>query len=200
MIINTLHRPLFDARRPSGNGIQLGEVEVKEHDVITIDGSTGEVYLGTVDRRSATEDEDFQAVLKWADDLRQLKVCVWGGGCVVVVAVSWFVRVRNFCQSFLVHVHQEESGKVVDFVLSESCVSFRPFTKRVNLRMVGRDETTRTPCGRSLCPLTTDPPSSSSSSAAAKLLLSVSGPLRAKTAPHRSSSDVLYATSWRGVA
>ncbi len=42
--------------------------------MITIDGSTGEVYLGTVDRRSATEDKDFQAVLKWADDLRELKV------------------------------------------------------------------------------------------------------------------------------
>eukprot|EP00903_Cladosiphon_okamuranus_P013193 g12305.t1 len=54
--------------------LKLGEVEVKEHDIITIDGSTGEVYLGTVDRRSATEDEDFQAVLKWADDLRKLKV------------------------------------------------------------------------------------------------------------------------------
>ncbi|CAN0404842.1 unnamed protein product, partial [Hapterophycus canaliculatus] len=53
--------------------LKLGEVELKEHDVITIDGSTGEVYLGTVDRRSATEDEDFQTVLKWADDIRQLK-------------------------------------------------------------------------------------------------------------------------------
>lgn len=45
-----------------------------EHDIITIDGSTGEVYLGTVDRRSAAEDEDFQTVLKWADDMRKLKV------------------------------------------------------------------------------------------------------------------------------
>ena len=56
-------------------------------DVVTIDGSTGEVYLGTVDRRSATEDEDFQAVLKWADDLRQLKV---GGGCVSGGKTWWW--------------------------------------------------------------------------------------------------------------
>lgn len=78
--------PLFDAPRPPATN-QLGEVEVKEHDVITIDGSTGRVYLGTVDRRSATEDEDFQAVLKWADDLRQLKVRDEGGEeeCCVVV-------------------------------------------------------------------------------------------------------------------
>eukprot|EP00752_Nemacystus_decipiens_P009745 g8703.t1 len=54
--------------------LKLGQVELKEHDIITIDGSTGEVYLGTVDRCSATEDEDFQAVLKWADGLRKLKV------------------------------------------------------------------------------------------------------------------------------
>ncbi|CAN0518873.1 unnamed protein product, partial [Ectocarpus sp. 12 AP-2014] len=51
-----------------------GENKLKEHDVVTIDGSTGEVYLGTVDRRSAAEDEDFQAVLKWADDIRELKI------------------------------------------------------------------------------------------------------------------------------
>lgn len=53
---------------------KLGDVELKEHDVITIDGSTGEVYLGTVERRSATEDEDFQTVLGWADKMRKLKV------------------------------------------------------------------------------------------------------------------------------
>ncbi|CBN74442.1 Pyruvate, phosphate dikinase [Ectocarpus siliculosus] len=54
--------------------LTLGENKLKEHDVVTIDGSTGEVYLGTVDRRSAAEDEDFQAVLKWADDIRELKI------------------------------------------------------------------------------------------------------------------------------
>lgn len=53
---------------------KLGDVELKEHDVITIDGSTGEVYLGTVERRSAAEDEDFQTVLGWADKMRKLKV------------------------------------------------------------------------------------------------------------------------------
>nr|AIT69957.1 pyruvate orthophosphate dikinase [Sargassum horneri] len=54
--------------------LKLGDVELKEHDVITIDGSTGEVYLGTVERRSAAEDEDFQTVLGWADKMRKLKV------------------------------------------------------------------------------------------------------------------------------
>nr|AIT69948.1 pyruvate orthophosphate dikinase [Ishige okamurae] len=54
--------------------LTLGDRVLNEHDVITVDGSTGEVYLGTVDRRSAAEDEDFQTVLKWADDLRKLKV------------------------------------------------------------------------------------------------------------------------------
>ena len=53
---------------------KLGDVELKEHDIITIDGSTGEVYLGSVERRSATEDEDFQTVLGWADKIRKLKV------------------------------------------------------------------------------------------------------------------------------
>lgn len=58
----------------AGKSLKLDGLELKEHDIITIDGSTGEVYLGTVDRRSAAEDEDFQTVLKWADEARTLKV------------------------------------------------------------------------------------------------------------------------------
>ena len=58
---------------PAAPRAQLGDLSLKEHDIITIDGSTGEVYLGTVDRRSAAEDEDFQTVLKWADEARKLK-------------------------------------------------------------------------------------------------------------------------------
>nr|AIT69956.1 pyruvate orthophosphate dikinase [Dictyopteris undulata] len=54
--------------------LTLGDQVIKENDIITIDGSTGDVYLGSVERRSAAEDGDFQAVLEWADEMRELKV------------------------------------------------------------------------------------------------------------------------------
>lgn len=65
--------------------MQLGEHVLYEHDIITIDGSTGEVYLGTVERRSAAEDEDFQTVLKWADDMRKLKVRPCLEPCLLII-------------------------------------------------------------------------------------------------------------------
>jgi pyruvate,orthophosphate dikinase len=50
-----------------------GEV-VKKFDVITLDGSTGEVILGEVPKIDAHFDEDFKTILSWADKYRRLEV------------------------------------------------------------------------------------------------------------------------------
>ncbi|HEX9415236.1 MAG TPA: pyruvate, phosphate dikinase [Gaiellaceae bacterium] len=52
----------------------LGSHEVKEGDVITIDGGTGNVIAGPVELVPPQINEDFQTVLEWADDYRRLKV------------------------------------------------------------------------------------------------------------------------------
>jgi len=52
----------------------LGSHEVKEGDVITIDGGTGNVISGPVELVPPQINEDFQTVLEWADDYRRLKV------------------------------------------------------------------------------------------------------------------------------
>jgi len=49
-------------------------VIVKARDVITIDGSTGEVMLGEVPTIQPELSGDFAAVMSWADSLRRLKV------------------------------------------------------------------------------------------------------------------------------
>ena len=53
-----------------------GKVTFKEGDEISVDGSTGEVYLGAIPTVSARfEDEpDLQTVLGWADEVRRLQV------------------------------------------------------------------------------------------------------------------------------
>lgn len=47
---------------------------IKEGDIITLDGSTGEVFLGEVKTIEPRLDEDFDRVMKLADKYRQLKV------------------------------------------------------------------------------------------------------------------------------
>ena len=57
-------------RRPRGSATH----ELREGDVITIDGGTGRVIVGAVPLVPPQINEDFQTVLEWADDLRRLRV------------------------------------------------------------------------------------------------------------------------------
>jgi pyruvate, orthophosphate dikinase len=54
--------------------IAIGGHKLSEGDVLTIDGGTGNVIVGPVDLVSPQINEDFEAILGWADDLRRLKV------------------------------------------------------------------------------------------------------------------------------
>lgn len=52
----------------------VGDVVVKEGDVITIDGSTGVVYLGELNMIDPVLSDEFAELLKWADEIRDLGV------------------------------------------------------------------------------------------------------------------------------
>ncbi|AKB53486.1 pyruvate, phosphate dikinase [Methanosarcina sp. A14] len=47
---------------------------VKEHDYVTIDGSTGSVIIGKVELIDAEINEDLKKILQWADEIRTLGV------------------------------------------------------------------------------------------------------------------------------
>jgi pyruvate,orthophosphate dikinase len=49
-------------------------VVMKRGDVITLDGTAGEVMLGDIPKTEASTSEDFQTLLSWADKYRRLKV------------------------------------------------------------------------------------------------------------------------------
>ncbi|MBI4508610.1 MAG: pyruvate, phosphate dikinase [Deltaproteobacteria bacterium] len=51
-----------------------GNVTVRDGDVITLDGSTGEVILGTVPLVPARLDEDYRTLMTWVDGARRLRV------------------------------------------------------------------------------------------------------------------------------
>jgi pyruvate, orthophosphate dikinase len=58
----------------TGQFFTAGGVKVKEGEVITINGSTGDVILGLVPTLKPNLSDDFQTVMKWADEIRTLKV------------------------------------------------------------------------------------------------------------------------------
>jgi len=53
---------------------QTGGITVKEGDRVTIDGGTGEVILGAVATIDPELSEEFDTVMSWADEVRELKV------------------------------------------------------------------------------------------------------------------------------
>ena len=53
---------------------KVGDIEVKEGDLITIDGTAGQVFLGKVPTIEASLSGDFETLMKWADKYRTLDV------------------------------------------------------------------------------------------------------------------------------
>ena len=53
---------------------QLGGVEFREGDVMTLDGSTGFVFKGSVPTLEPEFGGDFETLMRWADGVRRLKI------------------------------------------------------------------------------------------------------------------------------
>ncbi|MFQ5921013.1 MAG: putative PEP-binding protein, partial [Nitrososphaerales archaeon] len=58
----------------SANSFRAGSVTVREGDLITIDGSVGRVYVGDVPTIDPEFTEEFQQMMRWADELKSLGV------------------------------------------------------------------------------------------------------------------------------
>lgn len=54
--------------------IKIGNLEFKEGDIITIDGTTGEVYEGKLETEPASVSGDFGVFMAWADEYRKLGI------------------------------------------------------------------------------------------------------------------------------
>ncbi|MFC1727348.1 pyruvate, phosphate dikinase [Patescibacteria group bacterium] len=52
----------------------VGKIEVKKGDLITLDGATGEVYLGQIPTVKPTMSSEFSTLMSWADSYRKLGV------------------------------------------------------------------------------------------------------------------------------
>jgi pyruvate, orthophosphate dikinase len=65
-----------EAIKISGSSFSVGDTVVNEGDVISIDGTTGEVVLGEMQLASAEPPPEFHTILKWADAIRKGKLAV----------------------------------------------------------------------------------------------------------------------------
>ena len=59
-----------------GKSFKVGDVVVNEGDVISLDGSTGEVIVGALEMTAAEPPAEFEILLGWADAIRKGKMAV----------------------------------------------------------------------------------------------------------------------------
>jgi pyruvate,orthophosphate dikinase len=65
-----------DALRIGENAFTVGDVTVRKGEVISVNGTSGEVVLGAVDLSQAEPPAEFATVLKWADEVRKGRLAV----------------------------------------------------------------------------------------------------------------------------
>ena len=58
----------------SGKTLKISGIILKEGDTISVDGSSGRIYLGEVAKIDARFSDRFNKLLRWADEIRSLKV------------------------------------------------------------------------------------------------------------------------------
>ncbi|TSA54387.1 MAG: pyruvate, phosphate dikinase, partial [Actinobacteria bacterium] len=59
-----------------GKKFTVGDTVVREGDVISLDGTTGEVMIGAMELTAAEPTKEFHTILKWADEIRKGKLAV----------------------------------------------------------------------------------------------------------------------------
>jgi len=65
-----------EAVRIEGKQFSVGSVVVKEGDVISLDGASGEVVVGELKLEASKPPKEFETILKWADEIRKGKLAV----------------------------------------------------------------------------------------------------------------------------
>jgi pyruvate, orthophosphate dikinase len=58
----------------SAKKLIIGDMVLNEGDVITLNGSTGEVILGEMEMQEPSLTDDFKLIMEWADEIRHLRI------------------------------------------------------------------------------------------------------------------------------
>ena len=99
----------------------LGDKTIKEGDFISIDGSTGKIYLGDVKTSDAKISGNFERIMKWADEARTLKVRTNADNPRdTKIAVDFGAEGIGLCRTEHMFFEEERIPKIRKMILSET--------------------------------------------------------------------------------
>ena len=100
--------------------ITVGSVELKEGDMISLDGSTGEVYKGALDVVDPEMSGDFAKIMSWADKARVMKVRANADSPKdAEKALEFGAEGIGLCRTEHMFFDEERIGAVREMILSE---------------------------------------------------------------------------------
>ncbi|CRZ35052.1 pyruvate phosphate dikinase [Herbinix hemicellulosilytica] len=103
------------------NYFTLGGYTIKEGDYISLDGSTGNIYLGDIPTVDAEISGNFERIMKWADEIRTLKVRTNADNPVDAAnAVKFGAEGIGLCRTEHMFFEAERIPKIRKMILSKS--------------------------------------------------------------------------------
>lgn len=54
--------------------IMIGDLKIQEGEIISLDGSTGKVYLGEIEKSNSSISKEFDVLMTWVDEIKTMKV------------------------------------------------------------------------------------------------------------------------------
>ncbi len=109
---------VVDARRRTAS---IGDVTIKEGDIITIDGSNGSVYLGAIATLPPEFSEELNTLLSWADEKARLMVMANGDTPEMAsVAVGYGAKGIGLCRTERMFNASERLPVVVDMIMART--------------------------------------------------------------------------------
>lgn len=101
--------------------LKIGELEIREGDIITLNGTTGEVMLGEVPMLQPEITEDFKKILSWADKVRKLRVRTNADTPTdAQVARDFGAEGIGLCRTEHMFFDEDRIGSVREMILSKS--------------------------------------------------------------------------------
>jgi len=99
----------------------LGGETIKEGDYISLDGSTGNIYLGDIATVEAEISGNFERIMTWADEIRTLKVRTNADSPVDAAnAIKFGAEGIGLCRTEHMFFHEDRIPKIRKMILSKS--------------------------------------------------------------------------------
>jgi len=99
----------------------VGDIHIKEGDLITLDGSTGHIYLGRIPTIAPVFSEELKTLLNWADGIARLKVHANVDTPETArLAVSYGAKGIGLCRTERMFNASERLPLVIDMILANN--------------------------------------------------------------------------------